>query len=141
MKKMYLLILIAVSLPCSAGYKKFLPEKDSQITAAQMQTLCWKVMGLCDKKAQICVFQDTVYGYIVQLRRLDATKFIVRDVDDPISVNQFQEGSFLSPEFRKKNLKLVSKSMFTEVYSAKRGKITLEVNPDNGRVKNLTIKN
>lgn len=140
MKNVFFLLLIVFVLPCCAGKKDFVPEKDMLIDSKQITNPNWKVMGFCDSTSQICIYMDTVFGYIVQLKRLDKKKFIIRDVDQPCAINKITEGAYLTSKFRKKKLKLVNKSFFTLTYEAKRGKMIIEVRAENYRIKKITVK-
>ncbi len=140
MKNVFFLLLIVFVLPCFAGKKDFVPEKDMLIDSKQITNPNWKVMGFCDSTSQICIYMDTVFGYIVQLKRLDKKKFIIRDVDQPSAINKITEGAYLTSKFRKKKLKLVNKSFFTLTYEAKRGKMIIEVRAENYRIKKITVK-
>ena len=139
MKKLFFLFLFSAVLPCLAVKGEFIPEIDSLVYAKQIGSLPWKIMGIRNSASQICIYMDTLTGCIIQLRRLDKEKFTIRDVDKPISTNTLQEGAFLTSKYRDKKIKFKEKSLFTLTYEAKRGKIIVEVNPDNYRIKNISF--
>ena len=140
MKSLLLLLSCAFVFSCFAGKKDFEPEKDMIIESKQIANPNWKVMGFCDSSSQVCIYIDTVFGYIVQLKRLDKKKFLIRDVDQPCAINKLTEGAYLTSKFRKKKMKLVNKSFFTLTYEAKRGRMIIEVSAENKRIKKITIK-
>ena len=140
MKSLLLLLSCAFVFSCFAGKKDFEPEKDMIIESKQIANPNWKVMGFCDSSSQVCIYIDTVFGYIVQLKRLDKKKFLIRDVDWPSAINKLTEGAYLTSKFRKKKMKLVNKSFFTLTYEAKRGRMIIEVSAENKRIKKITIK-
>ena len=140
MKNVFFIALLFLVLPCVAGKKDFVPEKDMILDSKQVKNPNWKVMGFCDSASQLCIYIDTVFGYIIQLRRLEENKFSIRDVDNPSAVDELIEGAYLTSKFRKKKLKLVNKSFFTLTYEAKRGKMIIEVSVENKRINKITIK-
>ena len=140
MKKIFFPLVCAFVFSCFAGKKDFEPEKDMIIDSKQITNPNWKVMGFCDSVSQVCIYIDTVFGYVVQLKRLDKKKFLIRDVDQPSAINKLIEGAYLTSKFRDKKLKLVNKSFFTLTYEAKRGKMIIEVSAENKRIKKITIK-
>ena len=140
MQKIFLFLLVSLALPCMAGKGEFIPEIDSIVRSKQISNFTWKIMGLCNSASQICIYMDTITGSIIQLRRLDKEKFSIRDVDKPISTNTLQEGAFLTSKYRKKKIKLIEENLFILTYEAKRGKIVIEVNPDNYRIKNISFR-
>src|SRR4030042_150329 len=122
-KKTLFLLSVVLILPCFAGGPKGpVVEIDAMISFEQIKTMPWQVMGTCTENSQICVYMDTLQGDIVQLRRLDAKKFTVRDVDRPVSIDKLQEGAYLTTKFREKKLKQVTKTVLTVTYEEKRGK-------------------
>lgn len=139
-KNLFFLLLIMVVPFCFAGKKGFMPKTDMTVDSKQIRNLNWKVMGFCDSSSQICIYLDTISGYIVQLNRINNTDFIVRDVDQPSAINTLIEGAFLTSKFREKKLKLVNKSFFSLTYEAKRGRMIIEVNNENNRIRKITIK-
>jgi hypothetical protein len=139
-KNIFFLLLFAFVFSCFGGKKDFEPEKNMIIDSKQIANPDWKVMGFCDSTSQVCIYIDTVFGYIVQLKRLDKKKFLIRDVDQPSAINKLTEGAYLTSKFRKKKMKLVNKSFFTLTYEAKRGRMVIEVNAENKRIKKITIK-
>ena len=140
MKNNVLLLLVIMALPCIAGKDEFIPEQDMVIPHTQAAVSGWKVMGFCDSGSVVCIYMDTVKGYIIQLRRLDKKNFTIRDVDRPVAVDEIIEGAYLTSKFTQKKLKLISKSLFTITYEDKRKKMIIEVNEENGRLKTITFK-
>ncbi len=140
MRKIFFLLFAVFVLPGLADRNGFVPQKDSLITTQKVKTLPWKTMGFCDSTSQICIYMDTVSGYIVQLRRLEKTRFSVRGVDIPVEIDELVEGAFLTSKFKKRKLKYKEKNLFNDVYEAKRGKMRIEVSQENSRIKNITIK-
>lgn len=132
--------LLFLVLPCTAGKDEFIPENDMVIPHTQAAASGWKVMGFCDSSSFVCIYMDTVKGYIVQLRRLDKKNFTIRDVDRPVAVDEIIEGAYLTSKFIQKKLKLINKSLFTITYEDKRKKMIIEVNDENKRVKTITFK-
>lgn len=140
MKNAFFISLFILLLPCVAGKKDFVPEKDMILSITQVTNPNWKAMGFCDSTSQLCIYIDTVFGYIIQLRRLNQTKFSVRDVDNPSAIDKLIEGAYLTSKFREKKLKLVNKSFFTLTYEDRRGKMIIEVSTENKRIKKITVK-
>lgn len=139
MKKSLMILTALLILPCTAGKDDPDIVLNSVITSAQIAILPWKVMGSCGDKTQICIYLDTEEGYIVEFRRLDDKKFSIINIDRPVSVNELQEGSFLTEKYKNKKLKKIAETLLTVTYEAKRGKIIVEVNPDNSRIRNLSF--
>jgi len=139
MKQRVLLLLAVLTLPCIAGKEEFIPEQDMVIPQTQVTVSGWKVKGFCDSCSVVCIYMDTVKGYIIQLRRLDKKNFTIRDVDRPVVVDEIIEGAYLTSKFAQKKLKLTGKTLFTVTYEDKRKKMIIEVNSENGRVKTITF--
>ena len=140
MKNIFFISLFFIVFSAVAGKKDFIPEKDMILNLVQVKNPNWEVMGFCDSTSQLCIYIDTVFGYIIQLRRLNLTKFSVRDIDNPSAIDNLVEGAYLTSKFRQNKLKLVNKTFFTLTYEDRRGRMVVEVSAENKRIKKITIK-
>jgi hypothetical protein len=137
--KLFFFAVASLLLPCFAGQKKAVVEFDALITSDQIQLMPWRSMGTCTEKSLFCIYIDTLHGTIIQLRKTEPKNYLIKDIDKPVSINEFQEGAYLTNKFITKKLKLVSRTVLTTTYSAKRGKHIIELNPDNNRIKNVSF--